>query len=89
MWTTDTFSDECGWALTVLGTPCVAHLTWPIPTTPSKFLSETFFSNLSTLPSVLTSLIKPLDKVAIPALGLPLYLMVLLMKLKLKVELIS
>ena len=27
LWTTDTFSDECGCALTLFGKPCVAHLT--------------------------------------------------------------
>ena len=53
--------------LIVLGIPWVAHLTCPIPTFPSKLILETFFSKLSTLPSHLTSLIKPSFNVAIPA----------------------
>ena len=56
LWTTDTFSDECGWALIVFGIPCVAHRTWPIPTLPVNFDFETASSKLSTLPSHLTSL---------------------------------
>ena len=39
LWTTDTLSDEWGCALILLGIPCVAHLTWPIPVFPDKFLS--------------------------------------------------
>ena len=57
----------------VLGTPCVAHLTWPMPTFPSNFCFERFDSKASTLPSHLTSFIKPLYKVAIHAVSYPLY----------------
>ena len=48
----------------VLGIPCVAHLTCPIPTVPSISVFEIFFSKLLTLPSHFASLIIPLSKVA-------------------------
>ena len=67
LWTTETFSDEWGWALIVLGDPWVAHLTWPIPMFPSTFILDKFFYKASTLPSHLTSLIKPSLNVAMPA----------------------
>ena len=71
--TTDTLSDECGCAFILFGTPCVAHLTCPIPIFPNKFFKSKFFSKLSTLPLDFTSLIIPADKVAIPAESYPLY----------------
>ena len=63
LWTTDTLWDECGCAFILFGIPCVAHLTWPIPIFPDKFFKSKFFSKLSTLPSDLTSFIKPSDRV--------------------------
>ena len=39
----------------------------------SVAINKEFFSRLSTLPSDLTSLIKPLESVAIPAESYPLY----------------
>ena len=44
LWTTETLWDECGWALTLFGTPCVAHITWTIPILPLKFFKSNFFS---------------------------------------------
>ena len=67
LWTIDTLSDECGCALTLLGIPCVAHRTWPIPTLPFKSFKLKFYSNSSTRPFDLTSLISPLKRVASPA----------------------
>ena len=55
LWTTETLFDECGCAFRLLGTPWVAHLTWPMPIEPSIFCDNKLFSNLSTLPSVLIS----------------------------------
>ena len=69
LWTTDTLSDECGWAFTLLGTPCVAHLTWPIPIFPERLFKSKLFSKFSTLPSDFTSLIKPPANVAISSLS--------------------
>ena len=65
--TTDTLSEECGWAFIELGIPWVAHLTWPIPIVPFKLLLDKFFYNTSTLPSHLTSFKWPSFIVAIPA----------------------
>ena len=73
LWTTETLWDECGCALILLGIPCVAHLTWPIPIFPDKLFKSKFFSRFSTLPSDFTSLIIFSDKVAIPAESYPLY----------------
>ena len=67
LWTTDTCSDECGCALTTLGTPCVAHLTCPIPIFPLEGVLNKIFSNSSTLPEHYFSLILSFVKVAKPA----------------------
>ena len=65
--TTDTFSEEWGWAFSVLGIPWVAHLTCPMPIFPTNLFLDRFFSKASTLPSHLISFIKPSFNVAMPA----------------------
>ena len=67
LWTTETCSDECGCALTIFGTPWVAHLTWPIPMLPFDGVLKRIFSSSSTLPEHFFSLIVLLVKVANPA----------------------
>ena len=67
LWTTETSSDECGCALTILGIPWVAHLTWPIPIFPFEGFLNNIFSNSSTLPEHFFSSIKLLSSVANPA----------------------
>jgi len=65
--TTETCSDECGCALMTFGTPCVAHLTCPIPIFPFDGVLNKIFSNSSTLPEHFFSLIVSSVKVARPA----------------------
>ena len=67
LWTTETSSDEWGWALIILGIPWVAHLTWPIPIFPFEGFLNKIFSSSSTLPEHFFSSIKLLLKVAKPA----------------------
>ena len=73
LWTTETTSEEWGCALTIFGTPWVAHLTWPIPMLPFEGFLNKIFSSSSTLPEHFFSSIKLLLKVAKPALSYPLY----------------
>ena len=51
LWTTETISEEWGWAFTILGTPWVAHLTCPIPKLPldgdlNKFIHASLLSDI-------------------------------------------
>ena len=65
--TTETSSEEWGCALIILGTPCVAHLTCPIPMLPLDGCLNNIFSSSSTLPEHFFSSIKLLLNVAKPA----------------------
>ena len=64
---------ECGWALTSLGTPWVAHLVCPIPMLPFILLSFKWFFKTSSLPSFFSTVILLPSEIAIPAESYPRY----------------
>ena len=65
------WQSACGWALMMVGLPCVAQRVWPMPTVPVGMFSFSLAIRRSTLASLLVTLVwrvpSPVSMTATPA----------------------